>query len=78
MEYHLWVPLEGQMEITIGNAAAVPAAAGSQAFFMKRGTPHGFKNVGATPAAALEVFVKQTAAANLDPFVAAIAAAAAP
>jgi hypothetical protein len=27
---------------------------------MTRGTPHGFKNVGATPGAALEIFVKQT------------------
>jgi feruloyl esterase len=64
VEYHLWVPLEGELEITIGNAAPVRATAGGQAFFMNRGTPHGFKNVGATPAAALEVFVKQTAAAR--------------
>lgn len=63
VEYHLWVPLEGQLEITIGNAAPVRAAAGGQAFFMKRGTPHGFKNVGSTPGAALEIFVKQSSAA---------------
>jgi hypothetical protein len=30
--------------------------------FFKRGTPHGFKNVGATPAAVLEIFVKDTSA----------------
>jgi hypothetical protein len=29
---------------------------------MTRGTPHGFKNVGSTPAVALEIFVKQTSA----------------
>jgi feruloyl esterase len=60
VEYHMWVPLEGQLEITIGNAAPVRATAAGQAFFMKRGTPHGFKNVGTTPAVALEIFVKQT------------------
>ena len=60
VEYHMWVPVEGQLEITIGNAAPVRAAALGQAFYMTRGTPHGFKNVGSTPATALEIFVKQT------------------
>jgi hypothetical protein len=40
------------------------AAKTYQAFFMKRGTPHGFKNVGTTPGAALEIFVKQTTTAG--------------
>jgi feruloyl esterase len=62
VEYHMWVPVEGQLEITIGSAPPVRAAALGQAFFMTRGTPHGFKNVGATPAVALEIFVKQTTA----------------
>jgi quercetin dioxygenase-like cupin family protein len=62
VEYHMWVPIEGQLEITIGNAPPVRAAALGQAFFMTRGTPHGFKNVGSTPAVALEIFVKQTSA----------------
>jgi quercetin dioxygenase-like cupin family protein len=62
VEYHLWVPLEGQLEITIGNAPPVRPAAAGQAFFMQRGTPHGFKNIGSTPATALEIFVKQTTA----------------
>jgi quercetin dioxygenase-like cupin family protein len=56
--YHLWVPIEGTLEITIGSAAPARAVSG-QAFFMNRGTPHGFKNIGATPGAALEVFVKK-------------------
>ena len=62
VEYHLWIPLEGNLQITIGSDAPVAAKAG-QAFFMKRGTPHGFKNVGTTPGAAFEIFVKQTTTA---------------
>lgn len=66
--YHLWVPIEGTLQITIGSAAPVTATSG-QAFFLTRGTQHGFKNIGTTPGAALEVFVKQAAAArNVDPF----------
>ena len=41
--YHLWVPLEGTLQITIGSAAPVTATSG-QAFFMTRGTQHGFNN----------------------------------
>ena len=55
--FHLWVPLTGALQITIGSDPPTPAAAG-QAFFLTRNTPHGFKNVGTTPAAVLEVFVK--------------------
>ena len=66
--YHLWVPIEGQLQLTIGSEAPVAAAPG-QAFFLKRGTSHGFKNTGTTVAAVLEVFVKQTATAGgLDSF----------
>jgi quercetin dioxygenase-like cupin family protein len=57
VSYHLWIPVSGKLEITIGSAKPVEAASG-QAFFMKKGTPHGFKNVGSTPAAVLEIFVK--------------------
>ena len=56
--YHLWVPVEGSLELTIGSAAPIPAASG-QAFFLNRGTSHGFRNVGATRGAVLEVFVKK-------------------
>jgi quercetin dioxygenase-like cupin family protein len=67
VEYHLWIPIEGQLQLTIGSAAPVAAAAG-QAFFMKRGTAHGFKNVGTTPGAVFEIFIKQasTAAGGLE------------
>jgi quercetin dioxygenase-like cupin family protein len=65
--YHLWVPLEGTLQITIGSDAPVTAKPG-QAFFMKKGTPHGFKNIGTTPGAAMEIFVKQTTmAGGLNP-----------
>ena len=63
VEYHLWIPIEGQLQITIGSDAPVAAASG-QAFFLKRGTSHGFKNVGSTPAAVFEIFVKQTKTAR--------------
>ena len=55
--FHLWVPMTGTLELTIGSEPPVAAAPG-QAFFLKRGTLHGFRNVGTTPAAVLEVFVK--------------------
>jgi len=59
VEYHLWIPLEGELEITIGSEAPVRATLG-QAFFLERGTMHGFRNVGETPAAVMEVFVKKS------------------
>jgi quercetin dioxygenase-like cupin family protein len=66
VEYHVWVPLDGAFQITIGSDAPVAAKAG-QAFFLKRGTPHGFRNVGTTPGAVMEIFVKQsTVAADLE------------
>ena len=77
VEYHVWTPVVGTLEITIGNDAPKIAAPG-QAFFMKRGTPHGFRNTGITPAAVFEIFVKQsttTAAAGADLDVKALLAA---
>jgi len=62
VRFHLWIPISGKLEITIGSAKPVEAASG-QAFFMQKGTPHGFKNVGTTPAAVMEVFVKDGASA---------------
>jgi len=68
VEYHVWTPVVGTLEITIGNDAPKAAAPG-QAFFMKKGTPHGFRNTGTTPAAVFEIFVKKsttTAAVGAD------------
>lgn len=60
VEYHLWIPFDGQLQITIESNEPVPAALG-QAFFLQRGTTHGFKNVGTTPAGVFEIFVKTAA-----------------
>jgi mannose-6-phosphate isomerase-like protein (cupin superfamily) len=61
--YHLWIPIEGTLQITIGSDAPVTAKSG-QAFFIKGGTPHGFRNIGTTPGAALEILIKQTTTAG--------------
>jgi quercetin dioxygenase-like cupin family protein len=63
VEYHLWIPIEGNLQITIGSDAPIAAASGA-AFFLTRGTPHSFKNVGLTPAAVFEIFVKRTTMAG--------------
>jgi quercetin dioxygenase-like cupin family protein len=59
VEYHVWVPLEGRLEITIAGDAPLAAAPG-QAVFMTRGTQHGFRNLESGPAAVMEIFVKQS------------------
>ena len=59
VEYHAWIPLEGTFELSVGTDAPVPALPG-QAFFFERGTMHGFRNVGDTEAAVMEVFVKDS------------------
>ena len=63
VEYHLWIPIDGTLEITIGFDAPIAAASG-QAFFLKRGTPHGFKNTGGTLRVVFEIFVKRTTIAG--------------
>ena len=74
VKYHVWVALAGKLEITIGSDKPVAAAEG-QAFFMRKGTRHGFRNVGNTPGVAMEIFVKGDAAAgDLDVIGAALAA----
>ena len=66
VEYHVWAPVTGSLEITIGTDAPKAATAG-QAFFMKKGTRHGFRNTGTAPAAVFEIFVKKsTTAAAAD------------
>jgi quercetin dioxygenase-like cupin family protein len=60
VRFHLFLPLNGKIELTIGSAKPVEAVPG-QAYYMQKGTPHGFRNVGSTPAAVMEVFVKDGA-----------------
>jgi quercetin dioxygenase-like cupin family protein len=57
VKFHVWIALSGKLEVTIGTAKPVLASEG-QAFFMLKGTPHGFRNVGTGLAAAMEIFVK--------------------
>jgi quercetin dioxygenase-like cupin family protein len=57
VRFHLWIPISGKLEITIGSGPPVEAGSG-QAFFLEKGTPHGFRNIGSGPATVMEVFVK--------------------
>ena len=43
--FHLFIPVTGKIELTIGSAAPVEAVPGT-AYFMERGTPHGFRKSG--------------------------------
>ncbi len=61
VEYHAWIPLEGSLELSLRTDLPVATAPG-EAFFLERGTMHGFSNVGNTEAAVMEVFVKDSRA----------------
>jgi quercetin dioxygenase-like cupin family protein len=57
VRFHIWLALTGNLEVTVGQAKPVLATEG-QAIFMQKGTPHGFRNVGTTPATVMEILVK--------------------
>lgn len=57
---HLFLPISGSIELTIGSAKPAPALIG-QAYYMQKGTMHGFHNTGTTKAMVYEVFVADTA-----------------
>jgi quercetin dioxygenase-like cupin family protein len=61
VRFHLFIPVAGKLELTVGSAKPVEATPG-QAYFMERGTMHGFRNIGSSPAMVMEVFVKDVAA----------------
>jgi quercetin dioxygenase-like cupin family protein len=61
VRFHLFIPITGKIELTIGSEKPVETTPG-QAYFMQKGTPHGFRNLGSTPAAVMEVFVKEDSA----------------
>ena len=66
VKFHLFISLTGTLQLTVGSEKPVDAPVG-QAFYIKRGTPHGFRNLGSTPASAMEIFVKDGApTASLD------------
>src|SRR5438445_10589380 len=74
VKFHLFIPLMGTLQLTIGSDKPMDAPIG-QAFYIKGGTPHGFRNLGSTPAAAMEIFVKDGAStASLDALGALVAA----
>jgi quercetin dioxygenase-like cupin family protein len=61
VRFHLFIPVTGKLELTIGSAKPIEATAG-QAYFMEKGTPHGFRNTGSLSATVMEVFVEDAAA----------------
>jgi quercetin dioxygenase-like cupin family protein len=58
----MFMPISGSLELTVGSAKPVVAVPG-QAYYMEKGTLHGFKNTGSTPAMAFEVFSRDPAPA---------------
>ena len=74
VKFHLFIPLTGTLQLTVGSDKPVDAPVG-QAFYIKGGTPHGFRNLGSTPGTVMEIFVKDGAsAASLDALGALVAA----
>jgi quercetin dioxygenase-like cupin family protein len=74
VRFHLFIPVSGNIELSIASAKPVPVPPG-QVMFMEKGTPHGFRNVGTTPGIIMEVFVKPSGAvAEKDALGAALAA----
>lgn len=65
VKFHLFIPLTGKLQITIGSEKPVDAPIG-QAFYIKGGTPHSFRNLASAPASAMEIFVLNGPTANLD------------
>jgi len=66
VKFHLFIPLTGNLQLTVGSDKPVSAPVG-QAFYIKGGTPHGFRNLGSTPGSVMEIFVmKGASAASLD------------
>jgi mannose-6-phosphate isomerase-like protein (cupin superfamily) len=66
VKFHLFIPLTGKLQLTVGSDKPVNAPVG-QAFYIKGGTPHGFRNLGSTPGSVMEIFVmKGASAASLD------------
>ena len=63
--YHLWIPVEGSLQLTVGSDAPVPATS-RQAFFMKRGTSHSFRNTGTTPGA-VQILSRGVSVASAEP-----------
>src|SRR5258708_40304806 len=59
VKFHLFIPLMGTLQLTIGSDKPVDAPIG-QAFYIKGGTPHGFRNLGSTPGAVMHSAATRT------------------
>lgn len=55
--YNLFLPITAGIELTMGTDAPKIVNAGD-AFYLAKGTPHGFKNTAATPGMVYEVFIQ--------------------
>jgi quercetin dioxygenase-like cupin family protein len=62
VRFHLFLPITGAIEFTAGSERPVAAIPG-QAFYMDKGTLHGFRNTGTSVAMAFEVFIRDGAPA---------------
>jgi hypothetical protein len=58
MQYHLFIPTSAGMQFEVEGGTPAPMAAW-QAQFVKGGTRHGFKNLGASTVTIMEIFVKK-------------------
>jgi hypothetical protein len=58
VQYHLFIPTSAGMQFEVDGQPAVPMSAW-QAQFVKGGTRHGFKNLGASTVTIVEIFVKK-------------------
>ena len=58
VQFHLFIPLTAGIQLTIGSSKPVEATPG-QAYFIEKGTLHGFRNAGTSVAMVTEVFVRQ-------------------
>lgn len=56
VRFHLFLPITGNLELTVGSQAPVAATPG-HATYIEKGTMHGFKNTGNSLAMVYEVFV---------------------
>jgi quercetin dioxygenase-like cupin family protein len=56
VKFHLFLSMSGSIEVTVG--ATKTMATPGQAFFIEKGTPHGFRNTGTTPAKGFEIFIR--------------------
>jgi len=63
--FHMLVPVTGSLELTVENdvITTVPG----QAYYMKKGQPHGFTNKTAAPVQVIELFIKPPAAGPATP-----------